>query len=92
MAKGTPTLRHVAELAGVSRTTVSFVLDNVSGMRISPKTRQRTKCAALRLNYHPNAIARRMVSVRTLVIGFVPHPSVEPTLAVFLFPPVSSEL
>jgi LacI family transcriptional regulator, galactose operon repressor len=65
------TAREVAELAGVSRTTVSFVLNNIAGMRISEETRQRVLDAAHQLNYHPDATARRMVSGRTNVIGFV---------------------
>ncbi len=64
-------LREVAELAGVSRTTVSFVLNNVSGMRISDETRVRVLEAAKTLNYHPDATARRMVSGKTQTLGFV---------------------
>jgi LacI family transcriptional regulator len=65
------TAAEVAELAGVSRTTVSFVLNNVPGMRISEETRQRVILAAQKLNYHPDATARRMVMGQTHVIGFV---------------------
>jgi LacI family transcriptional regulator len=65
------TAKEVADLAGVSRTTVSFVLNEVSGMRISEETRQRVLEAARQLNYHPDATARRMVSGQTRVIGFV---------------------
>lgn len=65
------TTKDVAEMAGVSRTTVSFVLNDVQGMRISQETRQRVLDAARQLNYHPDATARRMVSGQTNVIGFV---------------------
>ncbi len=65
------TVKDVADLAKVSRTTVSFVLNNVSGMRISDDTRQRVSEAARQLNYHPDATARRMVKGRTNIIGFV---------------------
>ncbi|HTP10520.1 MAG TPA: LacI family DNA-binding transcriptional regulator [Anaerolineae bacterium] len=65
------TAQDVAEFAGVSRTTVSFVLNNVAGMRISEETRQRVLDAARELNYHPDATARRMVKGRTSIIGFV---------------------
>ena len=41
MARSRPTQRQIAEEIGVSRTTVSLVLNNVSGMHISPETRQR---------------------------------------------------
>jgi DNA-binding LacI/PurR family transcriptional regulator len=65
------TAQQVAELAGVSRSTVSFVLNNVSGMRISEETRQRVLAAARQLNYYPDATARRMVSGQTRLIGFI---------------------
>jgi LacI family transcriptional regulator len=65
------TAREVAERAGVSRTTVSFVLNDVPGIRISEETRQIVLQAARDLDYHPDATARRMVSGRTHVIGFV---------------------
>jgi LacI family transcriptional regulator len=65
------TAREVAERAGVSRTTVSFVLNNVPGIRISEETRRLVQDAARELDYHPDATARRMVSGRTHVVGFV---------------------
>jgi LacI family transcriptional regulator len=78
----------VAELAGVSRTTVSFVLNNVPGMRISQETRQAVLEAARRLNYHPDATARRMVSGQTQVIGFVLRQSPEQAFADHFLPQV----
>lgn len=65
------TARDVAELAGVSRTTVSLVLNNVPGVRIREETRRRVLEAARRLDYHPDASARRLVRGRTQVIAFV---------------------
>jgi DNA-binding LacI/PurR family transcriptional regulator len=66
-----PTQRQIAEEAGVSRTTVSLVLNDVAGVRISPQTRQRILEVARRLNYYPDAAARSLVSGRTQTIGFV---------------------
>jgi LacI family transcriptional regulator len=40
-------------------------------MRISGETRQRVLEAARQLNYHPDATARRMVTGRTSLIGFI---------------------
>lgn len=71
MARRRATSRQVAEAAGVSRTTVSFVLNEVPGVRISEETRQRVLEAAQRLNYHPDAAARRLVSGHTRIIGLV---------------------
>jgi LacI family transcriptional regulator len=66
-----PTQRQIAEEAGVSRTTVSLVLNDVPGVRVSPETRQRILKVAQRLNYYPDAAARTLVSGRTSTIGFV---------------------
>ena len=71
------TSKDIAELAGVSRTTVSFVLNDVPGMRITVETRQRVLEAARKLHYHPDATARSMVSGRRQVIGFVVRQSPE---------------
>lgn len=67
----------VAHLAGVSRTTVSFVLNNVPGMRISADTRQRVLEAARQLDYHPDASARRLVTGKTRILGYVERQSPE---------------
>ena len=82
------TAREVADRAGVSRTTVSFVLNNVAGMRISDETRQAVLQAALDLDYHPDATARRMVSGRTKMLGFVLNQDVEQALADQFLPQV----
>jgi DNA-binding LacI/PurR family transcriptional regulator len=66
-----PTQRQIAKEVGVSRTTVSLVLNNVPGVRISSGTRQRVLEVARRLNYYPDAAARTLVSGRTCTIGFV---------------------
>jgi LacI family transcriptional regulator len=61
----------VAELAGVSRTTVSFVLNDVPGVKISAETRRRVLEAARQLDYYPTAAARSLASGRTQRIGLV---------------------
>lgn len=61
----------VARLAGVSRTTVSFVLNQVPGVSISESTRQRVLDAASQLNYHPNAAGRKLVSGKSNTLGLV---------------------
>lgn len=67
----------VARLAGVSRTTVSFVLNDIPGVSISDATRQRVMDAALQLNYHPDATARKLARGRSNTIGFVMSQSAE---------------
>jgi DNA-binding LacI/PurR family transcriptional regulator len=63
--------QDVAELAGVSRTTVSFVLNDVPGVKISEETRQRVLKAARQLNYYPTAAARSLASGKTRRVGLV---------------------
>jgi len=49
------TLKELAEHLGLSKTTVSIVLNNAPGVNtIAPATRQRVRDAAERLHYHPN--------------------------------------
>lgn len=86
------TARDVAQLAGVSRTTVSFVLNKVDGIHISPETRQRVLNVARELNYHPDATARRMVTGRTKVIGFVLRQSPDQVFADHFLPQVLAGL
>jgi LacI family transcriptional regulator len=61
----------VAEKVGVSRTTVSLVLNNVRGIQISPETRQKVLDTAAELQYVPNAAAQALASRRTKAIGLV---------------------
>ncbi len=65
------TSKDVAQRAGVSRTTVSFVLNNVDGVQISPETRQRVLQAAAELNYIPDASAQSLASGRAHALGLV---------------------
>lgn len=71
MPRSRPTQRQIAEEVGVSRTTVSLVLNDIPGVRVSPETRQHILEVARRLNYYPDAAARTLASGRTHTIGFV---------------------
>jgi LacI family transcriptional regulator len=82
------TSKDIAALAGVSRTTVSFVLNDVEGVRIPEETRQRVLDVARQLNYHPDAAARRMVSGRAHVIGLVLRQSTEEVFSDHFLPRV----
>jgi DNA-binding LacI/PurR family transcriptional regulator len=62
---------EVAKHAGVSRTTVSFVLNNVSNANISLETRAKVRRAASELGYTPNEAARSLVSGQTRTVGLV---------------------
>jgi DNA-binding LacI/PurR family transcriptional regulator len=63
--------QDVANRAGVSRTTVSFVLNDVPGVKISDETRKRVLLAARELNYYPTAAARTLASGKTRRVGLV---------------------
>lgn len=65
------TLKQVAELAGVSRTTVSLVVNNAEGSRVSRKTRQRVMNAIRKLDYKPNLIAQRLSLRKSNAIGLL---------------------
>jgi len=65
------TSQDVADLAGVSRTTVSLVLNDVEGINIPPETRQKVRDAAEQLGYIPNATAQALATQRARAIGLV---------------------
>jgi len=65
------TSQDVADLAGVSRTTVSFVLNKNPRFSISPKTAEKVRTAAKQLGYYPNASARALASNQTKTIGLI---------------------
>jgi DNA-binding LacI/PurR family transcriptional regulator len=66
-----PTSYDVARIAGVSRTTVSLVLNDVKGVRINEATRKRVIAAAEQLNYHPNVSGRKLASGKSYTLGLV---------------------
>lgn len=71
MARRRVTHRDVAEKAGVSSTTVSFVLNGRTEANISEDTQRRVRDAARALGYMPSAAAQALVSGRSQTIGFV---------------------
>jgi DNA-binding LacI/PurR family transcriptional regulator len=70
-SKKRSTSLDVAKLAGVSRTTVSFVLNDVPSVSISAATRKRVLDAAKKLNYSPNVAGKKLVSGKSYTIGLV---------------------
>ena len=59
-----PTSADVAREAGVSRATVSYVLNDVTDRRITAQTRARVQAAAARLGYTSHPVAK------TLKVGY----------------------
>jgi DNA-binding LacI/PurR family transcriptional regulator len=67
---GRPTMKQVAELAGVSVQTVS---NHVNGryQYMAEDTRERVAAAMRKLGYHPNITARGLRSSETRTLGFL---------------------
>jgi LacI family transcriptional regulator len=67
-----PTLKDVAQAAGVSITTVSVVLNEKrDGIRVAEATRDRVRRAADELGYRPNQMARGLRQRSSGAIGFL---------------------
>ncbi len=71
MNKRRVTSHDVAKMAGVSRATVSYVLNNVKTVNISDKTSDLVRSAARDLGYVPDAAAQALVKRRTEIVGLV---------------------
>lgn len=73
----THSLRHVAELAGVSVATASRVMSG-SSHPVSESTRKRVLSAADRLSFEPNRLARALVTARSQTVGVIVHDISDP--------------
>ena len=77
MAKKNVTIRDIAEKAGVSKSLVSFVMNNSIGAdgkkryRVSDVTRERILKVAAEMDYQPNSAARALRKGRSRVIGAI---------------------
>ena len=84
-ARREPTLADVAQIAGVSLTTVSRVLNNRG--YLSQETKDRVAEAIAELNYRPNQVARALHGKSTHTIGVI-----VPTVALPFFGEVAAEV
>jgi LacI family transcriptional regulator, fructose operon transcriptional repressor len=64
-----PTLKEVAEAAGVSTATVSRVLSNQP--YVKPEMRERVMAMVAKLEYRPNLVARSLRSQQSSTIGLI---------------------
>jgi len=78
-------IKDVAELAGVSITTVSHVINQTR--YVSDELTQRVYDAMEELNYHPNTLARSLRSGRTKTIGLL-----IPDISNFFFAEISRKI
>lgn len=75
------TSADVARESGVSRTTVSYVLNATQGVQISAATRERVRQTAERLGYAPSAAARTLRTGRSdLVLCVLPDWPIGPVV------------
>jgi len=76
------TSADVARASGVSRATVSYVLNNDPHQSIPPETRERVRKAAQVLGYHPFTPARILSTGQSqLVLAVLPFEQIDPALA-----------
>lgn len=73
----THSLRHVADLAGVSVATASRVMSG-SSHPVSHSTRARVLSAAGQLAFEPNRLARALVTSRSHTVGVIVHDIADP--------------
>lgn len=71
-----PNISRVAQLAGVSKMTVSRVINGNSA--VAPVTRERVLEAVEQLGYRPNLLARSLAGSRTRIIGLQLHEDTAP--------------
>jgi DNA-binding LacI/PurR family transcriptional regulator len=64
-----PTILDVAEVAGVSKSTVSNVIRGATN--VADATRQAVMVAIEQLGYRPNAVARQLVQQQTKLFGVI---------------------
>jgi DNA-binding LacI/PurR family transcriptional regulator len=71
MMRRVVTTLDIAREAGVSRTTVSHILNDQPGINLSTKTKERVLTIARRLGYVPNSAAQMLVSGRSRNVAVV---------------------
>lgn len=77
------TINKVAELCGVSKTTISRYL-NGKYDNMSPETRERISEVIAGLDYHPNRTAQRLKAQKSMLIGCVIADAGSPFSAILL--------
>ncbi len=80
--RSVPTMRDIAQVAGVSQSTVSRVLNDVpTRVPIAAETRERVTVAARKLGYRPNPLARGLRGAPTMLLGAVVRDITDPFFA-----------
>lgn len=77
-----PTMLDIAVASGVSRSTVSRILNDApTRVPIAAETRERVNAAARRLGYRPNPLARGLRGAATMLIGAIMRDFSDPFFA-----------
>src|ERR1700704_5563533 len=76
-----PSIKKVAEVAGVSVGTVSHVI--TGSVHVSETLRLKVQAAIRDLNYHPNHVARSLKTSKTRTLGII-----VPDLTISFFPQI----
>jgi DNA-binding LacI/PurR family transcriptional regulator len=69
--EGSVTIKDIAQRLGLSKSTVSYALNN-GPRQVSPEVRARVLSEANNLGFRPNPVALSLATRRTKTIGFVP--------------------
>ena len=64
-----PTIKEVADLAGVAVGTVSHVING--SVPVSELLKRKVQAAIRELDYHPNHVARSLKTSRTRTLGII---------------------
>ncbi len=76
------TMKDIALATGVSRSTVSRILNDAPlSVPIAPETRQRVQAAARRFGYRPNPLARALRGAPTMLLGAIVRDITDPFFA-----------
>jgi DNA-binding LacI/PurR family transcriptional regulator len=76
-----PTIKEVADMAGVSVGTVSHVI--TGSVPVSESLRTKVQAAIRELDYHPNHIARSLKTSKTRILGII-----VPDMTISFFPQI----
>src|SRR6185503_17978630 len=76
-----PTIKEVADLAGVAVGTVSHVI--TGSVPVSEPLRRKVQDAIRKLDYHPNHVARSLKTSRTRTLGII-----VPDMTISFFPQI----
>ena len=83
MANKKVTIKEIAEMANVSPSAVSFVLNGRDG--VSEATKKKILAAIKETDYHPSAASQRLVLQKSFNIAFVYPPDVSPFTDLFYY-------